>query len=163
MADLPRLHSISRHPKVDPGIILDDLAHRHLARSLAIAFASLAEAGMCRGGQLVAGSDLVHQLLDQRKVLEAKRNGKRGVVVTGENGRHVMAHNEAVGGAALHHVPPDQRVEAGELRRDHGLADCGRMDLPELVVDQLRDVAIAIAAHLAQLPHSFDDGVILPP
>ena len=68
MLHLPWFHPIAGHAQVNPGIILNQLAHRHLTRSGPIAFASLTESGMRCGGQFVPCSHLIHQFHDEGKI-----------------------------------------------------------------------------------------------
>src|SRR5690625_302657 len=68
-----------------------------------------------------------------------------------------MLHHEAVGRTALHDPPPQERVEAGLASTDHRLPDRGGMTFPQLVVDQLGYVTVAVNANLPHLSHRLED------
>ena len=96
---------------------------------------------------------LLHQLIDQRQVLETQGQTEGWVVMAGKYRGHVVLHYKALGGPPFHGSPPDVRLQPGDLGRHHGFTDGRGVHQPELVVDQLGDVAIAIQTHTPDVAH----------
>ena len=61
-----------------------------------------------------------------------------------------MRHDKRVRRATLHGGPPDVGLKACQLGCHHRLADGRSVDEPQLVVDELGHVAVAVLAHAAR-------------
>lgn len=143
MLNLPRGNPISGNAQLDVCIVLDHFAHGHLASVLAVTRGRFLEPLVRCAGEFIARPRLVHQLLDQAQILETERQGKRRVVVAGEDGGNVMLQDEVVGCTAFHGSPPGVRIKTGEFGGNNGFADRRSVDFPQLVVDELGDIAVA--------------------